>query len=274
MYFCPLKSIYYKEYIFEMENVNDTPKIERIREKKEEVEVTKEKVVVANNGLNIFERILELNRKYTFGEIMRSILITVIVVFFGFIGYALYNPSWMMERYREVEKVKHTEELHKRFKETKLINSELKDIMHKLHADRAFFIEYHNSVKSLEGAPFAFGSMGFETTSDDALFIGDEYTNFSLTKYPMVNYLYDNLLFVGEITEIDGIDKRLSIKLQSNDIKQIALIEVEGTEVPLGILGITWSKHDVMSTYKEQIKKELRSGSVRISFILNSNTNE
>lgn len=254
-----------------MENNSSTQNTNKLKEEREEIEVIKEKVVVTNGGLNIFERILELNRKYSFMEIMKSVFITLFLVF---IGYTMYNPTWMVDRYKEMEKNKHTEELHHRFEKTKLVNYELENIMNKLHAERSFFIEYHNSVKSLEGAPFAFGSMDFESTTNGAVFIGDEYTNFSLTKYPMVNYLYDHLIFVGDLSEMEGIDKRLAVKLKTNEIKQIALIEVEGTDAPLGILGVTWSKHDVMATYKEQIKKELRGGSVRISYILNKNKNE
>ena len=242
-----------------MENVK-----ENIKEKNT-IKDTKEKIVVANDGLNFFERILELNRKYSIWEIVKSSLVCVFIVF---VGYTMLNPTWVIDRYEEIKQIEHSGDLNQRFNQTEKVNAELENIMNKLHAERAFFIEYHNSVKSLEGAPFAFGSMDFETTSDGIQFIGDEYTNFSLTKYRLVNYLFNNSILIGNIDEIKDIDKRLYMKLQSNEIKQIALIEVEGTETPMGILGVTWSKHDVMSTYKEQIKKEIRSGAVRISLLL------
>ena len=240
-----------------MENTEKNTKID--------LKETKEKVVIANDGLRFFERILELNRKYSLLEIFKSVFVTIFIIV---VGITLINPNWVVEKYKEHEKATHSEELNKRFEQTQLVNHELEVMMSKLHADRSFFIEYHNSVKSLEGAPFAFGSMDFETTSDEIVFIGDEYTNFSLTKYRMVNYLSNHLLFIGNVSEIEPIDKRLYMKLLSNDINQIALIEVEGTETPLGILGVTWSKHDVLSTYKDQIKKEMRAGATRVALIL------
>ena len=43
--------------------------------------------------------------------------------------------------------------------------------------------------------------------------------------YKFVNFLCENLLFVGDLNEIEKIDKRLYLKLLSNDIKQVAFIE-------------------------------------------------
>lgn len=229
---------------------------------------TKEKIIVANDGLSFFERILAINRKYSIWEIFKSLFTMAIVIWFGFLAL---NPTYLVEKYEEQQKKEHTEELHKRFDRSKEMTAELNILLNKLHADRVFFIEYHNSIKSLEGAPFAYGSMNFEETSDGIDFIGDEYTNFSLGKYKMVHYLYENLLYVGDLKGMEDLDKRLYLKLVSNGIKQIALIEVEGAEAPLGILGVTWSKHDVMKDYKDSIKRELRSFSVKLAYLNKSN---
>lgn len=247
-----------------MENVKENAGEKNI------VKDTKEKIVVANDGLNFFERILELNRRYSLWEVVKSLFVMAFVIWFGVL---MLNPTILFDRYDKINKEKHAYELKHRFDKSKEISTELQLLMNKLHADRTFFIEYHNSVKSLEGAPFAYGSMDFEETNDGVDFIGDEYTNFSLTKYKFVNYLSENLLFVGDISEMENIDKRLYLKLVSNEIKQVAFIEVEGTENPLGILGVTWSKHDVMATHKDAIKKEMRANAVKLAFILNKKTN-
>lgn len=237
---------------------------------KETIASTKEKIVVASDGLSFFERVLALNRQYSIWEIIKTMFTMAFVIWFGFLAI---NPTYLIEKYEARQKKEHTEELHKRFNRSKELTSELTVLLNKLHADRAFFIEYHNSIKSLEGAPFAYGSMNFEETAEGIDFIGDEYTNFSLAKYKLVQHLYENLIYVGNIEGIEDIDRRLYLKLVSNGIKQIALIEVEGTDTPLGILGVTWSKHDVMSNYKDAIKRDLRSYSVKIAYI-NKNGNE
>lgn len=234
------------------------------KEEKHTIAETKEKIVVASDGLSFFERLLELNRRYSIWEVIKTLITMAFVIWFG---YLAMNPTYIIDKYDEIQKREHAEELHKRFDSSKELNAELSILLNKLHADRVFFIEYHNSIKSLEGAPFAYGSMNFEETSDGVEFIGDEYTNFSLAKYKMVQHLYENLMYIGDVKGLEDIDKRLSLKLVSDGIKQIALIEVEGIDAPLGILGVTWSKHDVMKDYKDSIKKELRSFSVKIAYI-------
>lgn len=243
-----------------MENVKEKTKNENT------IKDTKEKIIVANDGLNFFERILALNRQYSIWEIIKSLFVMAIVVWFTIL---MFNPDIVFEKYDEIKKEEHAIELKHRFDKSRNISVELQILLNKLHAERTFFIEYHNSVKSLEGAPFAYGSMDFEETGEGIDFIGDEYTNFSLTKYKFVNYLCENLLFVGDLMEIEKIDKRLYLKLLSNDIKQVAFIEVEGVENPLGILGVTWSKHDVMKTHKESIIRELRSEALKLAYIMN-----
>lgn len=58
-------------------------------------------------------------------------------------------------------------ELHDRYVEQRMdvaesIIDELKDIMNKTHAQRAFIIEFHNSYKNLAGSPFAKYTCTFE----------------------------------------------------------------------------------------------------------------
>lgn len=248
-----------------MENVNKTDKNTNI------IQDTKQKIEVVSNGATLFERLLVICKKYSFFDIFKTLILTIFV---GLMSFCFLNPTIIIDRYNEVAATKHKDELTNRFAQTRLVNSELSILLNRVGADRAFFIEYHNSVKSLQGAPFAYGSMDFEETADGVDFIGDEYTNFSLTKYKFVSYLNDNLIFYGTIDDIEPIDRRLSLKLLSNDIKYIALIEVEGTEHPLGVLGLSWMHDDGMMSRESEIKRELRSGALRLALILDNKKHE
>jgi hypothetical protein len=84
-----------------------------------------------------------------------------------------------------------------------------------------------------------------------------------------VTYLYEHKLFIGTVEGISKIDKRLSIKLQSSNVTQVALIEVWGNNQPLGILGVTWSEHEVLSKYSEKIKNIIYQHSHKVRSILN-----
>jgi hypothetical protein len=181
------------------------------------------------------------------------------------------NPTYIFEKYQEYEDKIHSQELAERFDRMEQLNGELNETLMELHADRAFFIEYHNSVKSLQGAPFAYGSMSFEKLhpNRDVMFMADEYSDFPLTKYETVTYLYENKLFIGTVEELSKIDKRLSTKLQSSNVTQVALIEVWGDNQPLGILGVTWSEHEVLNTYGDKIKNIIYQHSHKVRSILN-----
>lgn len=225
----------------------------------------KDASVLSGSGLGFFERAIKLVKTYSLWDIFRTAIALLII---GAVLFLYLNPTYMFDKYNEMMNKNHAKELNIRFNQTKGINTDLELLMSKLHANRAFFIEYHNSVKSLNGAPFAYGSMDFEKVDDRSTFVADEYYNFSLTKYEMVSFLSESLLFIGTIEELKTIDKKLYLKLSSNNVKEIALIEVEGTETPLGILGVTWDTEGIVKKYRESITKEMRSYSLKMAIRL------
>ena len=188
----------------------------------------------------------------------------------GYCFFSLHNQHIFFEKYNEYQEKKHTEELNERFDQIKSVNSRLNDVLYELHADRSFFIEYHNSVKSLEGAPFAYGSMSFEKLHNNrnVIFMADEFTDFTLTKYETVLYLCEHKIFIGTIDDLKKIDARLAAKLKTNNVTQIAIIEVWGNQQPLGILGVTWGEHEVLSTYSEEIDRIMRQRAADLRSIL------
>jgi hypothetical protein len=103
----------------------------------------------------------------------------------------------------------------------------------------------------------------------DVIFMADEYSDFPLTKYEMVTYLYDKKFFMGTITELMAIDKRLATKLNASNVTQVTLIEVWGDNQPLGILGVTWSEHEVIDSYGDRIKEVIYRHSHKVRSILN-----
>ena len=232
------------------------------------VEETKGKISVVDNGVSMFERIINVVKNNSIWTLIKSLLF---MIFFGVIIFFFTQPSYFFEKYNEYQEKKHTEELNERFNQMSMVNTELNDLLYELHADRAFFIEYHNSVKSLQGAPFAYGSMSFEKlhSNRNVIFMADEFSDFPLTKYDAVTYLYKNKMFIGTIDDLRNIDDRLATKLETSNVTQIAIIEVWGNQQPLGILGVTWSEHEVLTTYSDAIDRVMRQRAADIRTILN-----
>ena len=227
-----------------------------------------EKVTIIDSGISTFGKMIDIVKNNSLWVLLKTLLITL---FFGLIIFIILNPGYVFDRYIEYEEKIHSKELAERFDRMETLNTELNELLMELHSDRAFFIEYHNSVKSLQGAPFAYGSMSFEKLhpNRDVIFMADEYSDFPLTKYEMVTYLYDKKFFMGTITELMAIDKRLATKLNVSNVTQVALIEVWGDNQPLGILGVTWSEHEVIDSYGDRIKEVIYRHSHKVRSILN-----
>ena len=232
-------------------------------------EESRDKISVINDGVNVFERLISIFKNNSIWTLIKTLVFSTI---FCLIVFFFFEPSYFFEKYNEYESKKHTEELNERFDQMKNVNSELNDMLYELHADRVFFIEYHNSVKSLQGAPFAYGSMSFEKlhSNRNVIFMADEFTDFPLTKYETVSFLYDNKTFIGTINDLKAIDSRLAAKLKTNNVTQIAIIEVWGNYQPLGILGATWGEHEVLTTYLDAIDRVIHQRAADIRTILNN----
>lgn len=227
-----------------------------------------EKVTIIDSGISTFGRMIEIVKNNNLWVLLKTLVVTL---FFGLIIFTVLNPTYVFERYQEYEEKKHSQELAERFDRMEQLNRELNVTLMELHADRTFFIEYHNSVKSLQGAPFAYGSMSFEKLhpNRDVVFMADEYSDFPLTKYETITYLYEKKIFIGTVDELMKIDKRLATKLKASSVTQVALIEVWGNDQPLGILGATWGEHEVMKTYGDKIKEVIYQHSHKVRSILN-----
>lgn len=240
----------------------DTVKNELVPQEKQE------KITIIDSGISAFGKLINLVKNNSLWVLLKTLVVSA---FFGLLIFTILNPTFIFEKYKEYEERRHSMELSQRFDRMEILNRELNETLMELHADRAFFIEYHNSVKSLQGAPFAYGSMSFEKIhpNREIVFMADEYSDFPLTKYETVTYLYENKVFIGTIDDLMNIDKRLATKLKASNVTQVALIEVWGDNQPLGILGVTWSEHEVVDTYGDKIRDAIYQHSNKIRNILN-----
>ena len=209
-------------------------------------------------GTGLLEKFVALVDKYG----VKKILIGLgVMIFAGYIMFFALNPSYILKKYEQYVTDLHNKQLTERMYVVEKLNAEIEKIKMKVDADRVFIIEFHNSVKSIEGFPFAFGSMNFETCDDGIHYVSDEYTNFNLSKYKLVPYIYKNNIFMGDVEDIKDIDNRLYLKFLSNDVKKIYLIKIEGLNMPTGILGVTYCEdkgindQHIMSILRQEVIK-------------------
>lgn len=216
-----------------------------------------------STGISFLEKVLKLAKNYSFMDILKAI---VIIMFMGYTAIFMFNPEYLFKKYDEVKAKEHSENLLQRINNSVVVKTELENLLHTTNADRAFLIEFHNSIKSVEGFPYAYGSMNYEVVKDSIDYVSDEYTNFSLTKYDFIPYMLKNNLFLGDMEMVKSIDNRLHYKFISNGVKEIALIVIEGVDLPLGILGLSYCNDGISNI--QEIKALLRKEALKISIHL------
>lgn len=223
---------------------------------------------LVEKGLGVLEKVVNFFSKHSVWQILKTVFLSV------FIGYFIYftlNPSIILDRIEKAKTEKHTEDITNRFTNTKTIQNEIKMLLNETSADRAILIEYHNSVQSLQGLPFAYGSLNFEEISKNVEFyLGDEFSNFNTSKYSICNYLMDNPLWYGDITELESIDRRLALKLKASAVEYMVMIEIMGKEQPIGILVVTYTANSQVPNLNSVISK-MRQFEIRVAHLL-SNT--
>ena len=223
---------------------------------------------LVEKGLGVLEKVVNFFSKHSVWQIFKTVFLS------AFIGYFIYftlNPSIILDRVEKVKTEKHTEDINNRFVNTKTIQNEIKMLLNETSADRAILIEYHNSVQSLQGLPFAYGSLNFEEISKNVEFyLGDEFSNFNTSKYTICNYLMDNPLWYGNITELEEIDRRLALKLKASAVEYMVMIEIMGKEQPIGILVVTYTANSQVPNLNSVISK-MRQFEIRVAHLL-SNT--
>jgi hypothetical protein len=229
------------------------------------MEKTKKNIESVSTGIGWVEKILSLSSKYKLTDFLKALFILIMI---GYTTLLILNPSVLFILYDKSKEKEHASKLTQRMENTVLVKNELQNLLYISGADRAFLIEFHNSIKSVEGFPYAYGSMNYEVVKDSICYVSDEYNHFSLTKYDLIPYMLKNSMFVGSVDAIKPLDDRLYFKFLSNEVTDIAMITIEGAELPLGVLGLSYCNNNMPDS--QNIKALLRKESVKIALILSN----
>ena len=104
------------------------------------------------------------------------------------------------------------------------------------------FDKYREYDEYKHAQSFNYGSQTYEELADNIESVREDYSDFSLDRYPIIMKIYDEGYWAGTIEEMKKIDKRLALKLESNDAYYIAVTTIYGMKSEIGFLGITFTK--------------------------------
>lgn len=172
-------------------------------------------------------------------------LMVVGVVIMGALAY--FQPGILVERTEKYKDAKHEQRKEQRLDNTPKVQEELDKFRQQYNISWAAVWELHNNTNNLDGLPFLFASLTYESMNPALTPIAEQFDNVRLSLYPLSTYLGKNEIWCGDVDSLQVIDnsayhraKALKIKylgfktLEVNgDVKFLLSVAfVEGCDVP------------------------------------------
>ena len=196
-----------------------------------------DKIEVVDKGLGVFERLVNFFGQHSVWEILKTLFLSVLI---GYTIYLSLNPDIIFSAYEKWKKTEHTEAIENSMKNSVLIQNELETLRERVGANRVLLLSYHNTTSSLVGVPYIFLTAEAESIGSGTHPVAEGYERVKTSLYPFVNYLNRETYFCGDIEELRDIDKALAYRLEGNDVRHFAAMNIEG-EQPLGVLFISYT---------------------------------
>lgn len=189
-----------------------------------------------NSDLNLswLEKLLKFKEKYGIWNIISSLLLLFIS---SLVLKLCVNPTFLFDKYREYYSQTHEIDLNKRSEKDEKLKKLLPSLLSKYKADRIWIIQYHNGTLDWEH-----GTMRFEYCNPELSPIINQYDNFNLSWFNFPYYLKDHNMFIGDLKDIEELDKTLYLRLSKNGTKYLACILIRNeNHKPTEIFGISWN---------------------------------
>ena len=186
----------------------------------------------------IMEWAIGLYRKH---GIMNILVSGILLVFMSVMVSIALNPTVVFDKYKEYEELKHQQSFDYRMKSSPAVQAILDNSVTKLNALRAFVIELHNGKANSTGLSFNYGSMTYESLNGDSVgSVKEDYSDFSLDRYPMVMKVYEDGLWYGTVSSVEKIDKKLGFKMEGNEADYMIVTSIYGVKSEIGFFGVTY----------------------------------
>ena len=221
------------------------------------------------NNFWFFQKIVEIFDKY---GIKKACKIFVLIIIFFFIDAAVNKimlPS-VINTYNTTTTESHEMGTEQRAKADPLIQQTLLENIVKLKCDRSYVMEMHNGVSNPTGLPFRYCEMTYEQTSTECDDVRDEWDKVNMSRYPIFSYLMEKGIFAGNIKELYNIDKRMSKRMEMNNVKYLIMRMMTANGVPIGVIGVSYcNKPNLSSSEKMNVLSQITTSGDKITVLLN-----
>jgi hypothetical protein len=152
---------------------------------------------------------------------------------------------------------------------TPKVQKDIEILLYSLNADRVFIFELHNGKKNISGLPFKYADMSYEVANRDRGIdrCYTKYQDVPLTMYKYPDYIHKKKFMIGTIDDIEKVDYEFAKCIREDGGEFLAMIYLNGTDGPLGFLGISF--HDKNCAPDEEvIEEKLKSYGKSISELI------
>lgn len=195
-------------------------------------------------------------------------IVKVYLVMFFFLatilgGFYIYNVVTDKELVKETAHKMMQEKKEEGIRDhvvTPKVQKDIEILLYSLNADRVFIFELHNGKKNISGLPFKYADMSYEVANRDRGIdrCYTKYQDVPLTMYKYPDYMHKKKFMIGTIDDIEKVDYEFAKCIREDGGEFLAMIYLNGTDGPLGFLGISFHDKKYAPT-EEVIEEKLKS---------------
>ncbi len=185
-------------------------------------------IKTTNATIGWVEAIHRFIKRNGFKKLVMDLIVVCVVVF---IGLWIFQPGIFSNRLDKYREAKHAEKMVERMNNTPLIQAELDKFKLKSNASWVSIWELHNSTNNLDGMPFLFASLTYESMNPALTPIAEQFDNVRLSLYPLASYLREYEMWYGDVEEIKEVDNTAYYRAKALGITYLGfkLMEIEGS---------------------------------------------
>lgn len=221
-------------------------------------------IKTTNATIGWVETIHRFIQKNGFKKLVMDIIAVAIVVF---IGLWIFQPGIFSNRMDQYREQKHAERMVERMNNTPVIQEELDKLRQQYNVSWAAVWELHNSTNNLDGMPFLFASLTYESMNPALTPIAEQFDNVRLSLYPLSSYLRQNEIWCGDVDSLQVIDNSAYHRAKALGIKYLGFKLLSLNGEPKALLSVAFVEGCDMPDF-ERLKENCIYTSYKINSLL------
>lgn len=193
--------------------------------------------------IGFVEKTIKMIDKYGLWKVIRAVILILLFLFGMYyvqVAATRVGSEQANEQFSEKKIIEHEEQMTVRKEIQPQVDKILSDVLLNTGADRAFVIELHNGSSNTAGLPFVHCSMTYEEVREGIECIDEDYQNLSLSRFDFPQYLHKNKFWIGTAEEFSKVDKKMSVRMETNNVSFIVISTIETSTNELGYFGFSY----------------------------------